>query len=73
MSRYSTWSIDALRGYIVMNKSFISGSVSESIINTYKKTIDDVTAEIEKRENEQKNEEKLIAFPKTNVSDSVPS
>lgn len=71
MNRYSTWSIDALRGYLVMTESFISGSVSETTRDTYKKNVSDVKIEIERRNTEERNEEKLIAFPKNNIANEI--
>lgn len=71
MNRYSTWSIDALRGYLVMTETFISSSVSETTRDMYKKNVSDVKIEIERRNTEGNSEEKMIAFPKNNIANEI--
>lgn len=69
MSLYDTWSIDALRGYLVMSESFIKNS-PDSSKEMYQRRINDIKNEIEKREKSDQTIERSLAYPEVNNSNT---
>jgi len=46
MTVYARWSIDALRGYLVMADALMSGTTSEDLLYSYRTKVNDIHDEI---------------------------
>lgn len=49
MTKYTSWSIDALKGYLVMTESLANSTNSESLKEKYERDVTDIKNEIDER------------------------
>lgn len=74
---YDNWSIEALRGYVVMMGEFLSGSMHEDPTrDAYVNRLSQASAALKVREDEEAGKKTSVAFPAETVTrdeEDIPS
>lgn len=68
---YDSWSIEALRAYVLMTSEFLSGSVHEEMRDAYSKRYTQASSALKIREDEQSGLKTSVAFPSEMTSNDV--